>query len=278
MANIEWNSDVVYSRIMSQTDKKRYAAGSPDPCEVGVYAGCLPENSSIGVVLGMTPELRNMAAQHCSQLISIDHSEAAIATYKDWLAPALRHKEQVVHGDWSALESILPEAPDFILGDGVFGNIVPVDKYSNLLCAIRAALSRKGCFVTRHCLMPEAVLDKPEHRRDLLEKFRRHLIDEAGFGLSMRLQGYVDIAYDRAGFVLDNAKVFSAVDRDHESGMLSLSEYQIIRRYLFGGLNTIPTRNAWEALLNKAGFTFERRHCRGKYWYDYYPIYVCRPL
>lgn len=278
MVKSDWNTEVVNARIMNRSDKQRYAAGSPDPREVDVYAACLSGDSTLGVVLGMTPELRNMAARHCEKLISVDRSEAAIAIYKDWLAPVLRHKEQVVHGDWNTLGSVLQEPPDFILGDGIFGNVVPLNGYSDLLCSIRSTLSRNGCFVTRHCLMPGAVLDNPDHRLELLEKFRRNLIDEAGFGLSMRLQGYVDIAYDRNNFVLDNAKVFSAVEKDRESGLISFSEYHIIRRYLFSGLNTIPTERVWEGLLNGAGFRFERLNCQGKYWYDYYPIYVCRPF
>lgn len=276
MEKSNWNTDIVHSRIMDSSEKKRYAAGSPDSQEISVYARCLPANSGLGVVLGMTPELRNMAASHCGKLLSIDHSEASISTYKDWLSPELKNKEEIICGDWSVLENALPEPPDFILGDGIFGNVIPLEKYSSLLQIIRSSLAPQGCFVTRQCLMPEEVLDNPRRHQDLLEKFRQGMLDEAGFGLSMRLHGYVDVAYDKKTCLLDNRKVFAKLDADYKSGLLSLLEYQVVRRYLFNGINSIPPQGKWEELLKENGFKFKQLNCQGKYWYHYYPIYSCR--
>ena len=270
-----WNADSVISRIRDIAGKKRFAAGSPDAFETLIYSRFLPSDCQLVVVLGMTPELRNMAAGFCRRLISIDHNEVSISTYKDWLSPAFSSRERIVQGDWNDLEKILPESADFVLGDGIFGNIVPLSNYSGLLKLIRSVLTHRGCFVTRQCLMPDWVLEKPDQRHTLLEKYRNRTLNEAAFGLSMRLHGYSDIAYDPDTALLDNKKVFSAVDEDLQSGFLLMSEYRIIRRYFFDGMNSLPTQRAWETILKATGFAFTRPVYTGEYWYAYYPVYCC---
>ncbi|MEZ4599748.1 MAG: class I SAM-dependent methyltransferase [Syntrophotaleaceae bacterium] len=277
MTSSEWSTEIVNSRICDAAGRKRYAAGSPDLEEVEAYSRCLPENSRIGVVLGMTPELRNLAARHCIQLICIDHSGSAISTYRDWLSPSLAAREHIIQGDWNDLKNVLPEPADFILGDGIFGNVVPFADYSSLLGLISSALSPRGCFVTRQCLMLEGIPENGQHRQWLLKRYRNKDLDEAGFGLSMRLHGYADMAYDRETSILDNKKVFAAIEADFQAGFFQLSEYQIIRRYFFQGLNSIPSKENWETMLKANNFRFERQCCKGKYWYQYYSIYSCRP-
>ena len=277
MTTSDWNTDIVNSRIRDASGRKRYAAGSPDAYEISVYSRCLPKDSHIGVVLGMTPELRNMAAGLCNLLISIDHNETSISTYKDWLPPSLASKEYIVQSDWNDLAKVLPEPADFILGDGIFGNVVPIANYSKLLELMRSVLSRQGCFVTRQCLMPDSVLENPGQRQKLLEQYRNQALGEAGFGLSMRLYGYADIAYDPSTSLLDNKIVFAAIDDDLKSGVLRLPEYQIIRRYFFQGINSLPTMGNWEKILEANNFNFKRQLYDGEYWYQYYPIYRCQP-
>ena len=188
---------VVQSRIQDPNLHIRYAAGSPNKKEVTCYAHYLPENCEIGVVMGMTPELRNMAAKHCELLISVDVNEASIEIYQNWLKHELRSKEKIIHGDWFELQRILPEKPAFVIGDGVFGNVIPINNYVKLLSSIRSVLAKNGCFVTRQSLMPvEAALPGNKLRDELLESFRLGTIDEAEIGLTMRLQGYTNEAYD----------------------------------------------------------------------------------
>lgn len=274
-----WTRKIVKARVMDETNHIRYPAGSPDQNEVDQYARYLPGHCKVGVVMGMTPELRNIAATHCDLLISIDMSQASIKAYQDWLKPELRKKEKIVHGDWSELERLLPENPGFILGDGVFGNIVPLENYTQLLTSIHSMLSDNGCFLTRQCLMPEDIASDPIwHKEILLEKFRKKIIDEAEFRITMRLQGYSDIAYDVEDSLLDNKKVFDIIKLDREDGLISTKEYEIINRYFFQGINSLPTRQKWEELLNEANFMFRSEKLVGKNWYDWYPVYHCQPL
>ena len=71
---MSWTEEIVQSRVMDGQKQLRYSAGSPNKEEVELYAKYLPHNCEVGVVMGMTPELRNMAAEHCDLLISIDIS------------------------------------------------------------------------------------------------------------------------------------------------------------------------------------------------------------
>ena len=274
-----WTKEIVKARVMDDDKHIRYAAGSPNKQEIDHYARYLPKHCKVGVVMGMTPELRNMAAAHCDLLISIDMSQASINAYKDWLRPEFRKREKIIHGDWSELERLLPENPGFIIGDGVFGNITPLQNYTQLLASIHSMLSDDGCFVTRQCLMPEGTVSDPIwHRKILLEKLEKKLIDEAEFGLAMRLQGYADIAYDIKHSLLDNKKVFDIIKSDREHGLISSKEYEIINRYFFQGINSLPSRKKWDKLLNDAGFIFQYEKLVGKIWYDWYPIYHCQAL
>ena len=67
-----WTKEIVKARVMNGEKHVRYAAGSPNQKEIDQYAQYLPKHCEIGVVMGMTPELRNMAATHCDLLLSID--------------------------------------------------------------------------------------------------------------------------------------------------------------------------------------------------------------
>ena len=271
----DWTEAELRARIDRTGARTRYPGGSPDPLEVAQYENMLPEGSEIGIVLGMTPELRNLAARNCKTLASIDSSAAAIELYRDWMGPEYVTLEQIHQTDWFSLSTVCGTGAGFILGDGVFGNVLPLAEYGSLLCVIRDALLPTGRFITRQCLVPEDALP----RRDaLIAEFRSGAIDAAGFGLGLRMHGYLDSAYDPASSSLDNSEVFRRIESDYASGGLSQQEHAIVHRYYFGGRNSLPTQKAWETILQEAGFAFERASLEGKNWYSWYPIYCCTPI
>ena len=125
--------------------------------------------------------------------------------------------------------------------------------------------------------MPEGTAADPIYHRDaLFKKIRCGDIDDAEFGLALRLQGYADIAYDPDSVLLDNKKVFDAIRNDVNSGIVSGKEHEIVNRYFFQGINSIPTKLGWESLLHKSGFDFTCQQFTGKNWYAWYPIYNCK--
>ena len=62
--------------------------------------------NSAAIVLGMTPELRIMAAEKFAQVVSVDQSNEAIGLYEDWLSAGDRRKENIFRVEWGALDAI----------------------------------------------------------------------------------------------------------------------------------------------------------------------------
>ncbi len=278
MARDDWDPATLRSRISDPAHRLRHPGGSPDPVEIAAYAAGIPaEAKGTALVLGMTPELRAMAAQRFGRLISVEANPAAIALYRDWLDLEARARETIVERDWLAGERLSDDPVSVVLGDGVFGNLPDVAAHRRLLRVIGASLAPQGRFITRMAMIPDG-FDPAAYTGDrLISRFRAGEYDAAEFGFGMRLVGHYATCYDPTTSTLDNARVFAACAERRAAGGLTAEEYAAIRRYTFGGRNCIVTQAAWESALAACGFRFRQHRCRGKAWYDYYVVYECAP-
>ncbi|WP_232629449.1 class I SAM-dependent methyltransferase [Methylobacterium sp. Leaf118] len=259
------------SRIKDRSRQVRHEAGSPNADELQRYELCLPDERAVGVVLGMTPELRALAGRHATRSYAIDHSPDAIALYEDWLSPTARARETVLFVNWMSLPTAVPEKADFIVGDGIFGNLLSVPDHRHLLAQIRNTLAPGGRFITRQALAPVT----PEPAETLIRRYRQGDLSEAEFGFDLRIKGYWAQAYAREDCLLDCGRVYALIEDDLKSGRLSRDEYEIAQRYVFSGKNMFLPQKLWEDVLVASGFTFERHPLSGRSWYPYYVIYSC---
>jgi hypothetical protein len=274
-----WSMDALISRIADAAGRKRYAGGSPDATDIGLYDEGLNGLARFddAVVLGMTPELRSLAARRFGRVLVVDGSENAIALYRDWLEPDARRRETIQQSDWMDLGRLADRPVQAVLGDGIFGNLPDVGAHRALLEAIRSMLAPGGRFVTRMALIPRD-FDPVYHGADaLLRRFRDGRIDEAEFGFGTRLVGHYRCCYDPGTFILDNGKLFAECAAVHAEGRLSADEHRHIRRYYFSGNNCILPQELWERLLCESGFGFSILRGDDKEWRAYYPVYVCIP-
>jgi hypothetical protein len=231
--------------------------------------------SDAALVLGMTPELRGLALSRFARVITVDSNPHAIALYRDWVPPEHRPRESIIEADWFSLGSTIARPVSAVLADGVFGNLRDSTAHGCLLDTIAAVLSPGGRFVTRMALIPEG-FDPSEHRAErLLQRFRAREIDDAEFGFGVRLVGHHETCYDPHTGLLDNAKLFAQCDARHAVREFTDAEHAAIRRYYFGGVNCILSQREWERALTFGGWGFQLNRCRGKTWYDYYPVYSC---
>lgn len=272
-----WTSEALRARISDHARRTRYAGGSPDDVELGAYADALTDvPSSVAVVLGMTPELRALAASVFKRVIAIDISEDAIELYRDWLSPHDRRGEQIIHGDWLDIGTHVDGPFDAVLGDGVFGNLPDVAAHRRLLDRIAASLRGGGVLVVRQAVVPSDYRPARDAADALLGRHRRGELDADEFGFGMRLLGHRTCCYDEEQYLLENRRLFEEVAAQAARGELSPEEHAAIRRYHFDGPNCVLPEAVWEELLGAAGYTFRRSVLAGRDWYRYYPVYCCR--
>jgi len=279
---VSWTPRSLRARIADAASRRRFEGGSPDTAELGAYAreleGLDPDGAA--VVLGMTPELRALAAGRFASLLTVDASPDAIALYRDWLRPEQRERESVVCAPWCRLAGLvgaLGRPVRAVLGDGVFGNVAGRAAHRQLLAAIRGVLAPGGRFVTRHAAYPVDYDFGANTAARLLERFRRGELGAAEMGFAVRMTGHAATAWRRADGRLRNAAVFRWCERARARGELSDAEHAAIQRYHFEGDNTVLPQDAWEALLERAGFRWRKHTLQGRHWYDYYPVYAAEP-
>ena len=280
----DWNEEVYRSRINNAGQFLRFEAASPNTEEIEQYRdyalSIARDNSRQlrALVLGMTPELRCMAAEAGFELISADNNPDAIATYQGWLQEPARSQEKIIRSDWAALREQISGGVDVILGDGVFGNILGLESHRELLQELISLLNPGGGIILRQALIPRGFPVEDYESMVLLEKYRAGQLSDGEFGLAMRLWGMSRLAYNPDTCLLDNKIGYDYYDSLRQSGDVTPAELEVIRRYYFVGKNMILTQDVWEEVLESAGLEFEMQLLTGKDWYRYYPVYCCRPV
>ena len=279
----DWNEEVYRLRINNASQFLRFEAASPNAEEIKQYRdyalSCTRDNSRQprALVLGITPELRCMAAAAGFELISADRSPDAISIYQDWLQEPARSQEKIIRGDWTVLGEQISGGIDVILGDGVFGNIHGLESHRELLQELISLLNPGGGVVLRQALIPRGFPVEDYESMVLLEKYRAGQLSDGEFGLAMRLWGVSRLAYNPDTCLLDNKIVYDYYDSLRQSGDVTPAELEVVRRYYFVGKNMILQQDLWEEILASTGLSFEVQPLTGRDWYAYYPVYCCRP-
>jgi hypothetical protein len=271
-----WDEAALRARIANPTHRTRFPGASPDAAEIALYEASVSTVPRAGpaLVLGMTPELRQMAVRRFDDVTSVDASEAAIDVYGDWIDPGAR--EAIVRNDWLGFLHMHPATFSAILGDGIFGNLPDWATCEGLIALITRALRPEGRFVTRMALVPEGLRPERWSFATLVQRYRDGDIDGPEFALTARLFGHVEIAYETSTSLLDNDLGYGEIDRAAAKGQISASELETLRTCYFKGRTFLPGQREWEDALDRFGMSFRQCRLHGKLWHDYYPIYECR--
>jgi hypothetical protein len=276
----QWDKKSLTARIKDSACRQRFEAGCPNEVEIEAYAAALPRDCSgdTAVILGMTPELRLLAAKSFAKVLTIDYSRQAIETYTDWLAAPYRQKEIVINGNWLDFPNYLPGQVRVIMGDGIFGNLLDVEQHRILLANIAGSLLPDGYFITRMAVIPDDFNPDEYTALKIIDRFRKGRINETEFGFDTRMLGHYKCCYDQRTFILDNGKLFRECDDFLRAGTISPEELSFIRRYYFAGKNCIIPECLWQELLRQHNFSFTIQGRSGRSWYEYYKIYKCIKL
>lgn len=278
---MDWTPEIYQARIDDRETRRRHAAGSPSPVEIGAYlAACdgLPADGG-ALVLGMTPELREMAVCRFAGVVSVDASETAIQLYSDWLPEEFRSRERVIRGNWADVAELPIGRVHVILGDGIVGNLAGISETIRLLAMLRPMLLPGGRCVMRNVILP-ADLELARFGFDrLLDEFRLGQLDEAEFGFCSRMLGFHQNAYHSDVEILDNSSVYQRIDGMCETGELNGREAAALARYRFMGRNFFPSETTWGRILKEAGFGDPVTHpAETRLWSSFYQVQSFAPL
>jgi hypothetical protein len=271
-----WDTKVFHSRS-DEKSKKGHVPGSPDNSDLAVYKSILARTSKFtpSLVMGLTLGLREVLGQLQHKVTCLEISNDAINFLGDGISEEYRKNEKIINGDWLKMSSLLDSQFQFILGDGVFPNILDFKCQELLIREIRQVLLPNGKFVTRACLVTKELDLENRTAEVLLKRFRSGEINSAEFGHSMRIWGCYKQAYDQNTYLLDNRIVYQIYEEWFKEGKLTNDEHDIVNRQYFGGHHFYPPESYWEKLLTDAGFNFKRHTNTGYTYYDYLPIYEC---
>jgi hypothetical protein len=272
-----WNKADLLARIASSERRARYPGASPDADEIALYeesVSAVPRDGH-ALVLGMTPELRQMAVRRFDEVTSVDISDAAIDVYGDWIDSG--DGESIVREDWLSFLRAHPATFSAVFGDGVFGNLPDRRTSQDMIELVALTLRPHGRFVTRMALIPDGFRPEGWRFTALLDRYRSRDIDGPELALTARLFGHVDLAYDTSTSLLDNRVVYGGIDRAAADGQISPAELETLRTCYFAGHTFLPTQREWESLLDRSAMTYRQHRLHGKLWHEYYPIYECRP-
>jgi SAM-dependent methyltransferase len=107
-------------------------------------------SAASALLLGVTPEIAQLAWQPPHRLIAVDKSEGMVNAV--W--PGDTETRRAIVGDWLALE--LPEAPfDLVVGDGIFSLFDFPEGYARLATALGRIVKPGGLLSVRLFCRPE---------------------------------------------------------------------------------------------------------------------------
>jgi len=229
-------------------------------------------------MLGATPELRDLLAEHTPALppLIVDQSLAMLEAMTALARKAKRANERCCVADWCGAD--LPAASfDVVLADMIWWTL-PIDRQSALRDLIADLLTPDGRFVTRlRCRDPELLGTNPI---DLIDSCLARLNRNHAEGQSLRdamLSQLYDVTLDVAGRRMSRAQTHAiiAAQRDAERNEANRAFLDTTLARLIGADWTSQTReDILPTLL--ARFDLVMEACADDYGSGRYPVIALR--
>lgn len=256
-----WDKNVFQSRF-DKTSKKGYVPGSPDDIDLATYKAALKGANDYTpvLVMGMTLGLREVLCALNYSVTCLEISDDAISFLSNGISKPCRKKEQIVKGNWLEMSVLLNQKYRYIVGDGVFPNILEFSDQERLIREIGRALESTGKFVTRACLVTKELDLENCTAVRLVERYKDNSINSAEFGHAMRIWGCYKEAYDEDTYLLDNNTVYGIYEQWYANGKLTKQEHEIVNQQYFGGHHFYPPGGVLGVFIKEGWFFVQENH------------------
>lgn len=173
------------------------------------------------LILGVTPELRDLAFNYSSQVVSVDISKEAIDIFRD-MTKTKSKDEVIIQANWLTVP-LRKNYFDVVMGDGSFTNLSDLKSQKLLFKKVFELLKVGGYLIMRELVRPQ------DHKLGLREIIKKYREDETyafpDFYMDMRFMAYFNNAYNKKHKTISAQIVFKEIEKSFKKGDLNNKEY-----------------------------------------------------
>jgi len=224
------------------------------------------------LILGVTPELRDLALKEGFQVVAVDINLDVILKVSRFLKIKNRKKEIIIKGNW--LEIPFKENYfDLIVGHGSFNNLCPKD-HEKLFKKLKEWLKSKGYLWLLNIVYPEICFPSYQEYSNLYQKKK---ITQKDFHAYNRFVAFRDKAYNPQTKELSGKKVFQNAKEFYKKGILKKKIFKVIQRRMVLINHTILEESLWLKILRKYFklLSIKQPHSN-KYTSSFYKVFLCQ--
>ncbi len=221
----------VWSKQMGQNRKKRKkrSPAVPSISEQKTYEKFLKQalknkKDPKVLILGVTPELRDIALKNNCQVVCIDISREMIKIMKPLIKYKGVKKEKIINANWLTV-SFPKNSFDLVMGDGTLTNLLSIHDVRKLLFKIQRVLKPEGFFLIRELIH---LSNKKAPFKKIVSDYRKNKIKWEDFFTDLRFYTFFNKAYNPKNKLLSADKIFQEIEKKYQQGELTKKEYQKI--------------------------------------------------
>ena len=203
------------------------------------------------LILGMTPELADLALLNECLVFRVDHNPKRIENAKARQKVTNQLRDIVIQGDWLDMHMIEDGRIDLILGDASLNNIphAQVPKMLDELLRVTHSGSR---FMFKQFVIPDETINNHEFE-SIISLFRGGEMDVFDLFRILHFYSFISDAYDPTTRELHAPKVFDAIERKHSEGALTDEEFKLLKSKKWNIVHTVYKCAEQKNILQRLG-------------------------
>jgi len=241
-----------WSKKMAQARKKRKPPSAPSKSEKLAYDHFLKKalkgkRQPKVMILGVTPELRDIALKNNCEVISVDISKEMIKTMKG-LVKNKKHKKDIILNDNWLTVPFKNNSFDVVMGDGPFTNIPSLPDVKKMLTKITKILKPDGYLLIREVIH---LSNRKKSFKKVVSDYRKKRIKWEDFYVDIRFYVFFEKVYNSQKKLLYSGKVFKELIDQQQKGNLTEKELKTLKSLESNIKNLILGKAEFKRLFSK---------------------------
>lgn len=203
------------------------------------------------LILGMTPELADLALQDGCLVFRVDHNPKMIEFARERQKVTDVSRDIVIQGDWLDMHMIEDGEMDLVLGDASLNN-VPHAQMSRLLDELLRVTHRGSVFAFKQFVIPDKPIESHEFD-NIMSFFRKGKLSIFDLFRILHFYSFISDAYNPLTRELHASKAFDALNRKHEEEALTDEEFELIKSKNWNIVHTIYRYTEQKQILRRLG-------------------------